>query len=426
MNITKRELEVLQLLTEGFTSKEIAFKLYLSSETIISHRENIKKKLDARNTAGLISKAFRQGIMAAVMILLLAGLNVTSLHAQIRNLHVEGADDQYAVIQTTSTGSSSSGIEFLRSSEFNGTDWRIRNNGGTFLFETASDNFFSPSSALWMAIRNSGQVNIYNNSNALSDNNETGALILGDPSSDHIALDNNGIIARNNNAGSQLLLQTGLGQGDTYINNLSGEVGIGTTTPQAKLGVEDSGFQMRLANGDDLTNEWYIGASRNGWSVGADKLVISPSSSSSSAMLVLDKEANTISARSNRVISIEDPVNDKDAVNFRTLKDYTHVTDISTIVSNSTSFRGCATSCRNLNFAGNDDWRVPALEEIAQFVEVFESDDQAWTSSFGGTSFPDGGDGIQITFSYYATISLDTGEIGTALATQNRECRCVR
>jgi len=53
-SITKRECEILGLLTEGLTSTEIAEKLYISPRTVEKHRTNLLKKLDLRNTAALV------------------------------------------------------------------------------------------------------------------------------------------------------------------------------------------------------------------------------------------------------------------------------------------------------------------------------------------------------------------------------------
>ncbi len=50
-----RELEVLDLIMQGFTSKEIADKLFVCYETIKSHRKNILIKTGAKNTASLIN-----------------------------------------------------------------------------------------------------------------------------------------------------------------------------------------------------------------------------------------------------------------------------------------------------------------------------------------------------------------------------------
>lgn len=54
LNISQRELEVLQLLTEGYTSNEIADKLFTSRRTVESHRRNLMEKTKSKNTAELI------------------------------------------------------------------------------------------------------------------------------------------------------------------------------------------------------------------------------------------------------------------------------------------------------------------------------------------------------------------------------------
>lgn len=63
INITKREKEVLQLLSEGMKAREIAKQLFLSPYTINDHRKNIMTKLDAKNTANLISISFCNGLL---------------------------------------------------------------------------------------------------------------------------------------------------------------------------------------------------------------------------------------------------------------------------------------------------------------------------------------------------------------------------
>lgn len=55
--LTEREKEVLQLISENNTSKEIAEKLFLSKRTIDHHRNNLLLKLNVKNTAALIKKA---------------------------------------------------------------------------------------------------------------------------------------------------------------------------------------------------------------------------------------------------------------------------------------------------------------------------------------------------------------------------------
>jgi len=60
--LTRREREVLQLIAEGNTNKEIASKLNRSIKTIQSHRQNIMHKLDMHNVAALTKHAVRAGL----------------------------------------------------------------------------------------------------------------------------------------------------------------------------------------------------------------------------------------------------------------------------------------------------------------------------------------------------------------------------
>ena len=60
--LSPREREVLQLLAEGMTSKEIAGKLDLAVSTIETHRKQIMAKLDLRSVAELTKFAIRTGI----------------------------------------------------------------------------------------------------------------------------------------------------------------------------------------------------------------------------------------------------------------------------------------------------------------------------------------------------------------------------
>jgi len=55
--LTKREKEIILLIANGLTNSEIAAKLFLSSDTIKTHRKNMMRKLDISNTAGLVKYA---------------------------------------------------------------------------------------------------------------------------------------------------------------------------------------------------------------------------------------------------------------------------------------------------------------------------------------------------------------------------------
>jgi DNA-binding NarL/FixJ family response regulator len=60
--LTDREREVLQLVAEGHTTKQIASDLHVSVKTIESHRQNIMDKLEIRSIAELTKYAIREGL----------------------------------------------------------------------------------------------------------------------------------------------------------------------------------------------------------------------------------------------------------------------------------------------------------------------------------------------------------------------------
>ncbi len=64
IQLTERELEVLNLISDGLKSQEIAEKLFISERTVEAHRGNIMKKLQAKNMAELIKKAITLGLLA--------------------------------------------------------------------------------------------------------------------------------------------------------------------------------------------------------------------------------------------------------------------------------------------------------------------------------------------------------------------------
>jgi DNA-binding NarL/FixJ family response regulator len=61
-SLTPKEREVLQLLAEGKTTKEIAAALFLSPKTVDTHRQHIMEKLDLHSIAELTKYAVREGI----------------------------------------------------------------------------------------------------------------------------------------------------------------------------------------------------------------------------------------------------------------------------------------------------------------------------------------------------------------------------
>ncbi len=63
IRISTREQEVLHLIAFEHTAKEIATKLYISYETVNSHRKNIMSKLGVKNTAGMVRVAYERRLL---------------------------------------------------------------------------------------------------------------------------------------------------------------------------------------------------------------------------------------------------------------------------------------------------------------------------------------------------------------------------
>jgi two-component system response regulator NreC len=61
--LTNREVEILQLISEGYTNKEIAGELHISVKTVESHRSNIMEKLDLHSPVELTKYAIEEGII---------------------------------------------------------------------------------------------------------------------------------------------------------------------------------------------------------------------------------------------------------------------------------------------------------------------------------------------------------------------------
>ena len=62
--LTKREVEILQLICDQFTTDEIAEKLFLSPKTVNGHRNSLLEKTGAKNVAGLVVYAIKNGVAA--------------------------------------------------------------------------------------------------------------------------------------------------------------------------------------------------------------------------------------------------------------------------------------------------------------------------------------------------------------------------
>lgn len=57
--LTKRETEILRLIAQNLNTKLIAQQLYISEDTVLTHRKNLMAKLEIHNTAGLVAFALK-------------------------------------------------------------------------------------------------------------------------------------------------------------------------------------------------------------------------------------------------------------------------------------------------------------------------------------------------------------------------------
>lgn len=62
-DLTDREIEILQLISDELTNQEIADKLYISKRTVDTHRTNLLNKTNSKNTAGLVRYALQNGLV---------------------------------------------------------------------------------------------------------------------------------------------------------------------------------------------------------------------------------------------------------------------------------------------------------------------------------------------------------------------------
>ena len=60
--LTKREKEIFKLIVKGHSTKEISDILYISIRTVETHRKNILKKMDVKNSVEMIREAIESGI----------------------------------------------------------------------------------------------------------------------------------------------------------------------------------------------------------------------------------------------------------------------------------------------------------------------------------------------------------------------------
>jgi DNA-binding CsgD family transcriptional regulator len=63
--LTPRELDVLELVAEGYSTAEIARELWITADTVRTHIKRMMVRLDARTRAHVVAIAFREGLWAA-------------------------------------------------------------------------------------------------------------------------------------------------------------------------------------------------------------------------------------------------------------------------------------------------------------------------------------------------------------------------
>lgn len=62
--LSRREHEVLKLISKGFTNKEIGISLCISTDTVKSHKINMYRKMKAKNAAHLINVSHQLGFLS--------------------------------------------------------------------------------------------------------------------------------------------------------------------------------------------------------------------------------------------------------------------------------------------------------------------------------------------------------------------------
>lgn len=63
LSLTRREVDIIRCIAREMTTKEIADELFISEHTVMTHRKNLLRKIDAKNAAGLVKFASDQGLI---------------------------------------------------------------------------------------------------------------------------------------------------------------------------------------------------------------------------------------------------------------------------------------------------------------------------------------------------------------------------
>ena len=63
-HLTRREIEILELICQELTMKQIGDQLFLSEQTVHTHRKNLMKKVNVSNAVGLVKYAIKENIIS--------------------------------------------------------------------------------------------------------------------------------------------------------------------------------------------------------------------------------------------------------------------------------------------------------------------------------------------------------------------------
>ena len=63
-DLTEREIEIIKLIADGLSNKEIGEKLFISHRTVDTHRTNVMTKLGLHNVAGIVRFAIQNGLIS--------------------------------------------------------------------------------------------------------------------------------------------------------------------------------------------------------------------------------------------------------------------------------------------------------------------------------------------------------------------------
>lgn len=61
--LTQRQKQIVTLMAEDLTSKEIGFRLEISAKTVEFHKDHIKRRLEVKGSAGIVRYAIRAGLI---------------------------------------------------------------------------------------------------------------------------------------------------------------------------------------------------------------------------------------------------------------------------------------------------------------------------------------------------------------------------